>query len=457
MTSRQVYEALLTELNKKDAPNILLEDFNYFCNKAINQYVNKSYNRYDINQQTTDDLRVLKSTALLEPIKCDRYGTISEIGRIMDATYEVILPQDYVHLLNCICIYKVNKTFKCYNAGSYWRCAAKRLTSDLYSQVLDNFWNRPTYKNPYYFLHEVNSEVNNIYQPTNNIRSLGGGDKVASSVTGKYVISPGIKLGLNNINDAIKNGDSSIEGIHNVGSTMQYIWVAYPKYDNVTLWKNVYNGSEGGMQVITSTPEIFGDYKVVVTVQPCAGEIYFKCDPQLNVNIGNDYILGEINGNYTGTDGNPVDLGTDGHGNQIHNVTDKGGIPNSMVIRLDNGTTEETSTVERTAQVRYGNATQVRMEIRYGQDHTVFQLHRVYVDYIKAPQHIRLTQEQLDLTEDTSQVLEFPDYVCQEIINELVHIVMENIGDPKLQTHPVVSQSIATQQQQEQPAARQQQ
>jgi hypothetical protein len=38
-------------------------------NKAINQYVNKTYNTYDINQQTTDDLRVLKSTAYLTPIR----------------------------------------------------------------------------------------------------------------------------------------------------------------------------------------------------------------------------------------------------------------------------------------------------------------------------------------------------------------------------------------------------
>jgi hypothetical protein len=36
-------------------------------------------------------------------------------------------------------------------------------------------------------------------------------------------------------------------------------------------------------------------------------------------------------------------------------------------------------------------------------------------------------------------MLEYPDYVCQEIINELVHLVMENISEPRLQTHPVVT------------------
>ena len=51
----------------------MLEDFNYFANKAINNYTNKRYNIYDINQQTSDDLRVLKATAMLKPIKITEY------------------------------------------------------------------------------------------------------------------------------------------------------------------------------------------------------------------------------------------------------------------------------------------------------------------------------------------------------------------------------------------------
>lgn len=49
----------------------------------------------------------------------------------------------------------------------------------------------------------------------------------------------------------------------------------------------------------------------------------------------------------------------------------------------------------------------------------------------------------MDLTEDTSQVMEFPDYVCQEIINELVLLIMENTGDPRLQSHNSVTTTIA--------------
>ena len=51
-----------------------LYEFNYLFNKAINQYINKVYNVYDINQQTTDDLRVLKATAYLTPHKVELAG-----------------------------------------------------------------------------------------------------------------------------------------------------------------------------------------------------------------------------------------------------------------------------------------------------------------------------------------------------------------------------------------------
>lgn len=323
MTSRQLYEAILIELHKENAPNILLEDFNYLANKAIYQYINKRYNIYDVNQQTTDDLRVLKATAMLTPTRVSDYDGLTNVDGKM-ATYYVDLPSDYLHMLNCICIYNVRKTYKCYNAGDTWRAAATRLTADAYSQVLDNFWLKPTYKRPYYYIHNINQNPTN---PTNPYSSSG-----------------------------------------NYGTDIETI---------------------------------------------------------------------------TTTTGN-----VDGNGNSIGtiNPTDDGGLPKTINI---NG--YSISNVERTGQVRYGNVSTVRCEIRYGTDNSVFTLDtinggqggKVYIDYIKTPQHIRLTQEELDYTEDKSQMLEFPDYVCQEIVNELVHIIMENISDQRLQTHPVVSQSIA--------------
>ena len=74
MTIREVYQALLIELNKEQAPSMLLADFNYFYNKAAQQYLNKQYNMYDVNQQTSDNLRVLSTTAKLTPTYDDFYG-----------------------------------------------------------------------------------------------------------------------------------------------------------------------------------------------------------------------------------------------------------------------------------------------------------------------------------------------------------------------------------------------
>lgn len=100
------------------------------------------------------------------------------------------------------------------------------------------------------------------------------------------------------------------------------------------------------------------------------------------------------------------------------------------------------SVVEKLAINRYGNASPIRMEIRYGKDNSVFELVKVSIDYLKSPQHIRLTQKQLDLQEDTSQIMEFPDVTCQEIINDLVPIYMGITGDARLQTTMQVNQAV---------------
>ena len=83
------------------------------------------------------------------------------------------------------------------------------------------------------------------------------------------------------------------------------------------------------------------------------------------------------------------------------------------------------------------------MEIRYGKSNPSFTLTKVYIDYIKTPQFVLLTQDEIDEVEDNSQILEFPDYVCQEIVNELVKLLMENSSDPRLQSHIPINQSIS--------------
>lgn len=304
MTARQIYEALLIELNKVQAPSLLLEDYNYFLNKAVYQYINKRYNIYDYNQQTTDDLAVLKSTAILTTTKkVDKYGEDSNQNSsfgdkptsIFGAVYEAELPLDYFHILNCICSFTPKSNFKCYDKGYPIQFAAKRLTADMWGGIINNHYMRPMYKRPYYYIHNVN-----VINPKGlNIGTNGGGE----------------------------NTDSE--------------------------------------------------------------------------------------GKRWNTDGKPT--------------LTIGGQPN----------------IERVGEIRYGNQTSPRIEIRYGTDDTLFELGKIWIDYIKTPKTIRLTQNQIDRTEDSSQIIEFPDYVVQEIINEAVKLVMENASDQRLQTNVAVNQTIA--------------
>ena len=105
-------------------------------------------------------------------------------------------------------------------------------------------------------------------------------------------------------------------------------------------------------------------------------------------------------------------------------------------------------TVERETAQRYGNASKVRCEIRCGNDPNYI-LKKVIIEYIKTPQTLKLTQEQIDLIKDTSQIIEFPDYVCNEILNELVFIVMGKAADQRLSIHSQITQSIANPTQQQ--------
>lgn len=56
--------------------------------------------------------------------------------------------------------------------------------------------------------------------------------------------------------------------------------------------------------------------------------------------------------------------------------------------------------------------------------------------------YIRLSQEQIDDIVDSSQILEFPDYMCYEILNIFVRLIMENASDPRLQTNIPINQTI---------------
>lgn len=384
MTARQVFEATLIELSKIQAPSLKLYEFNYLFNKAINQYINKVYNVYDINQQTTDDLRVLKATTFLTPHKVELAGRASgaakdsaiqntkavtgnqdfpeggytgqassylskahrSIQSLHGATYEVYMPIDYLHMLNCVCIYYVAKQKDCWDAGSYIEIPATRLTADSWSQIITDIYNRPSPMRPYYYIHNLNQQQVLPTDPRTKVTTGTGLEEVGIDMNGIYQVT------------SASGGE----------------------------WKDndIDAGTAGGTDVEAQNSNFQRTFKLKTT----KGE-------------------------------------------------------------------QQVSLVEKPIALRAGNTSNVRCEIRYGKDDSLFQLVEVQIDYVKCPQFIRLTQEQIDLTEDTSQIMEFPDYVNQEIINELVHLVMERVNDPRLGNNIQMTQSIARPTGQQQPAPQQ--
>lgn len=323
MTVRDIYEYALVELNKLNAPSLLLEDYNYFINKAIQQYINLVYAKSEIDQQSTDDIRVLKASAILEPklfsssLTSDKTKLLS--NGLFKTSYYADLPTDYMHLLNCIVEYTIQQSnFKCYNKGDTVHFPVRRLTSDMYTQILNNAYMRPMYKRPYYYLSSINTNT------------------VAQSEGDRLYNKPGSLTGMNASDLPTKEGED------------------------------------------------------VLALQ-------------------------------------------------------KGTIPEDKSYGLIDSETR--------AGDRLSNSSTVRLELRFGNDATIFKPTALYIDYIKSPMYVRLTQEQIDSTIDYSQVLEFPDYVCFEITNIFVRLLMENSSDPRLQTNIPINTTIynpVAQQQQQQ-------
>lgn len=408
---------------------MLLQEFNYYLNKAINQYVNKVYNTYDLNQQTTDDLRVLKSTAFLTPKKynpTDYQGNTylsskyPQISSLYGATYEVNMPIDYLHLLNCVCIYYVAKTKDCWDAGSYIQVPATRLTADSWSQVITDIYNRPTPTRPYYYIHNQGASNSEIL-PTSPITEVSeSGIPNGTDMTGTYqVISNGGTTGTIDIyEDVSTKGLTSPEYYSDFNSSKD----KWYKLTGVTLDND---SREVSYTTKTATIQLPGLKLVGKYVLPGDTLKMQYPNPEDTVGWSKD---GELQ-------------------NQTPNTSGVGSsnFPRTLKLDLnaDGKLDTNVSLVEKPTALRASNPSNVRLEIRYGRDDSVFQLKEVLVDYIKSPQFIRLSQEQFDSTEDTSQIMEFPDYVNQEIINELVHLVMEHNNDPRLANNLQISQSIA--------------
>lgn len=296
MTIRQAYEYILVECNKVKAPQVLLEDFIYLFNKAIQQYINGVYNRSEYNQQSSDDLGFLQTTSVI------KVGKIAPRQEFNDTVWELQLPKDYLHMLNCIAEFTGSDSNKSRCGNGVQRTitsTCQRLTADLYAGIINNYYMKPSHKKPYYYIINRNEKDQPVTNPA--------------------------------MDDQIINKESY-----------------KPEY------------IETGSVNLPEQLEPFSDYR------------FYGLKEQYD---------------------------------------------------------------------RTSNQTSVNLEIHSGA--STWALNKVYVTYLKSPMYVSMTQDENLEIKDNSQVLEFPDYVCYEIINITVRLLLENASDPRLQTNVPINQTIA--------------
>lgn len=181
MTARKLYEAGLIELNKVHAPSLLLVDYNYFINKAIQQYANLVYTRLEVNQQSADDIRALKKHAELELNTTDGYMP----------HYIATLPDDYMHVANCIVKYTAGENVKCKSPGDTMAYPARRMSPDLLANITNNAYLKPDYKRPYYCIFDDSVEKDSEKRPKQlEIYNGKGIDNYTPSVYIDYIKTP---------------------------------------------------------------------------------------------------------------------------------------------------------------------------------------------------------------------------------------------------------------------------
>lgn len=153
MTARDVYEGVLMELNKVHAPALTVEEFVYFLNKAILAFSNERYNFYAVNQQLSDDLRVLLTEFTLPLTANDVQTDIEDARYILDE----LNVNNYLHILSCDLI--VRNTI----SNKLKRYTAKRMTLDMYGAIYSNEYLKPALHRPYFLMLPTNvgNEHNN--------------------------------------------------------------------------------------------------------------------------------------------------------------------------------------------------------------------------------------------------------------------------------------------------------
>jgi hypothetical protein len=166
MKVREVYEALMFEQNKEEAPVIMRDKFVYLLNKAINSYCNKKYNFYSLKQLSDDDMSFLIGSSYCtipystfnnnEPKEVLWEGSYSGPSLITPTLegFEITLPKNYRHLTRLSLTFSDLRTLDdCGKAIVPIETSSRRLIPDAkgYIQLMNNAYLKPSLTNVYHY------------------------------------------------------------------------------------------------------------------------------------------------------------------------------------------------------------------------------------------------------------------------------------------------------------------
>lgn len=178
MTEKTAYENILRELKKSKAPSLHLEDYNYWMNKGVQEYINSRYNEFAKSQQLSDDLQALTtSTEIIFTVSI--FPVITYVGTYTGGYTQINVPvstgkqygsdyirfsspDNYLHFLGSHVNTKTTKITRCYPAGYEESLPSKRLVDDIGNGVINNAYLKPSHQRPY---HSFKDNVSNASHP----------------------------------------------------------------------------------------------------------------------------------------------------------------------------------------------------------------------------------------------------------------------------------------------------
>ena len=341
MTVRDVYEATLIEINKENSQSFTIEEFNYILNKAILAYTNEKYNFYAVNQQVSDDLRVLVR---------------SQVFSIND-TVDVEPGNDTVAVFNTTTSYLLSDITGASNA-------TLSTTRDLAVNNVIRFGDSTT-------SHTINNITGNTVTFTPATTALRG--------VPILVLNEPIPVPESNTNTArsVDINFTSSDYLHLISCRV--------------LWKNKRPLKDEIAELVFPVKRLTYD--------------------MLNAIQNNTYLNPAPNRPYY----------------QILNHMNNSGVINLNIASGD----------------YKAHQNRPKIKIHLGNRNNHMELRSIEFDYIKIPETAVLNDFDIfSVAEDTSQVLELPDYLLNEIVKRCTAYLLEKSNDPRMQTQPVFNQEI---------------